>query len=774
MSAPSHVRPAPSVFEEKKDEEIDPSECAQEPIHRPDAVQPHGVLLVLDAKNQIIRAISENCVTYLGRTFEALLGESVQAVMQAEDLPAFVQMLNREPALPYNPFKMSCLVGGKMRVFDAVLHRYRGALILELEPTTKAVGEAFVNVYQETRAAVNKLRQAEDLKDLTAILTQQIRLMTNFDRVCVYRFDSRYNGQVISESRKPGATSFLGYHFPEGDIPQQARQLYKISPIRAVPDVMYEPAPLRYASSYAKKDRPVDLTMAVLRSLSPKHRDYTKNMGVQASMSVSLLHDGELWGLLICGHESGTLHIPYELRTACEFLCEVTTSLIGAKTADSDKAYRTFLSETNAALLEQMFQDQDIVRGLCEHATDLRQVCAASGAVIFIDGKLTCLGVTPAEAEIKELIDWLSRQELKSMYVTDSLSVDFTPAQSYIGMACGLLAAPLSGSKNSFLLWFRGEQEVRKIWAGDPTKDAKTSSGKATTPRPSFKAHEQVIRLQAKPWETLEKEAVAELRRVVVDVVLQHNEALKIVNTELSRSNVELDAFAYAASHDLKEPLRGMKNFSSLILRDADPALLDHDNRYRLQSIVGMAQRMQELIDALLHYAHVGRAAIRFRDVSIDAILQRIDTTLEMRLKDGPTALIVQKPLPSVQGDPTLIEELFTNLLTNAIKYNDKPEPWIKIDHEPLADTGEIRITVRDNGIGISQKNHTAVFQIFRRLHARDRFGGGTGAGLTIAKRIVERHGGTLSLTSKIGEGTAFSFTLKATRTKSRSNGRRR
>lgn len=244
-------------------------------------------------------------------------------------------------------------------------------------------------------------------------------------------------------------------------------------------------------------------------------------------------------------------------------------------------------------------------------------------------------------------------------------------------------------------------------------------------------------------------------------------EALTRQNAELASSNQELDDFAYIASHDLKEPLRGIHNYAGFLIEDHGDRLGD-DGRAKLETVKRLAQRLEGLINSLLTFSRVGRVELAVQETDLNQILAEVLDSLAITLKEKGVEVRIPKRLPSLRCDQVRIAEVFRNLITNAIKYNDKPTKWVEIgacaDGEPVGSgkfrPGEAAFYVRDNGIGIQEKHLETVFQIFKRLHSRDRYGEGTGAGLTIVKKIVERHGGRIWVNSKTGEGSTFYFTL--------------
>lgn len=232
-------------------------------------------------------------------------------------------------------------------------------------------------------------------------------------------------------------------------------------------------------------------------------------------------------------------------------------------------------------------------------------------------------------------------------------------------------------------------------------------------------------------------------------------------NEELRQSNQELDDFAYIASHDLKEPLRGIHNFSVFLLEDyADK--LDDEGRSKLETLTRLSRRMEALIDSLLHFSRVGRVDLAIDRVDLNEIVAEVLDSVGINLRDSDIDVRIPRPLPTVRCDRARVGEIFYNLIVNAMKYNDKPEKWIEIGFRERDRAGHPPVFyIRDNGIGIPEKHLDSIFRIFKRLHGRDKFGGGTGAGLTIVKKIVERHNGSIWVESKSGEGTTFYFTLE-------------
>ena len=299
---------------------VDLDNCAREPIHIPGSVQPRGVLAVVREPELVVSQVSANVAELLGREVGDVVehgvgeafGERLGSIL-ARVTSSFGDLRER------NPVEVELDVRGSAIAFDAILHRSDGTLLVELEPAEGPRPFSFPNTYQAARGAVGDLNRAASLQELYDITATSIRALTGFDRVMVYRYDHDYNGEVVAEARREDLGSFLGQHYPASDIPAQARALYEKNWIRLISDVAYTPAPLVPAVDPVS-GAPQDLTYSSLRSVSPIHIEYLQNMGVQASMSISLLRDGTLWGLIACHHYSGPHTPPYGVRAAAEFL----------------------------------------------------------------------------------------------------------------------------------------------------------------------------------------------------------------------------------------------------------------------------------------------------------------------------------------------------------------------------------------------------------------------------------------------------------------------
>lgn len=749
--------------------QVDLTTCDKEPIHIPGRIQPHGMLIVLSDPDLTIVQISTNSDEYAHRPARELLGQPLSALLLQTHVDELRYLLANEDVHdnPIYVWTLPLLDGGPL--FDGVVHERQGVIVLELE-VVRPPAAAPKDFYRLVKTMIGRIQRAPTFEDFCQTTANEVRALTGFDRVMVYQFDEDGHGSVIAEAKSNALDPFLGLHYPASDIPRQARVLYTLNWLRLIPDISYFAVDI-VPTLRPDTGAPIDLSYAHLRSVSPIHVEYLQNMGVGASMSISLVKDGELWGLIAC-HHNAPRHIPYEVRTACEFLAQAVSLQLSAKQTSVEYEYRLRLNSVGADLIERLALADSWHEALRHGEPSIMDLIDAGGVAICTEGNCTLFGSTPTVEDIQQLTEWLVRQPEQEIIVTDSLARDYPPLAHCNSTASGIMALPITPELGEYIIWFRPEVLQAVNWAGEPTKAVEvTEGGMRLSPRKSFESWKETVRLRSLPWKPVEREAALNLRNAVVAMILRRANELEQLNRELSRSNEELDEFAYIASHDLKEPLRGIHNYAHFLLEDYVDKL-DDAGQEQLQTIVRLTRRMDTLLNLLLHYSRVGRADLGIQRVSLDDVLRGSVEMLRVSIQETQTEIRVPRPLPVVLCDQVRVGEVFANLIANAIKYNNKAEKWIEIGYldEPapsdrissVAEAGKRYVTcyVRDNGIGIAPNHYETIFRMFKRLHGRDKFGGGTGVGLALVKRIIERHGGTVWIDSTPGEGTTFYFTL--------------
>ncbi len=737
---------------------VDLSNCDREQIQYAGAIQPHGAMLTLQEPELRILQASMNTGDLLGFPAERLIGSNLHILFSEEQVAGMRGRFLRDK-LDGAPMHIARAEFAR-RHFDVLAHRYDQVLFLEFEQRSNEPDLSAIDIYSDLHGAITRLSATTSLQAFLDLTANQIQVFTGFDRVMIYKFMEDSSGWVRSEALSPGMDPYLGLHYPASDIPTPARRLFSLTWVRHQPDIAYIPVPV-YPENNPVTGAPLDMSYAFLRSVSVMYVDYLKNMGTQASMVMTLLKDGKLWGLIACHHHTGPKHVPNEVRVACEFMTHMVSSLMSAKEDIENYEYRIKLKSTQALLVENISRRADFVSGFTKDIPNLLDFIAAEGAATIVNGKITSIGVTPREEEIAVIVKWLSTAINQDVFATDCLSLYLSETEVFKDRCAGLLSLRFSPSKSDFVLWFRPELISTVDWAGDPKHPVNISDdGQRLSPRTSFKLWKETVFLKSSPWTAVELDAARELRGALLELVLRRAEELGRLYADLERSHAELDSFAYIASHDLKEPLRGIHNYAE-ILREDYADKLDEEGNAKLATLSRLSQRMDELLSSLLEYSRLGRTELSYVTVDLNVVLSEALDLLQARIRKDNVTIRVLTQLPVVRGDHTRMVEVFMNLISNAIKYNDKSEKNVEIGVEkPATGGGNPVIYVRDNGIGIQEKHFKQIFQIFRRLHGRDEFGGGSGAGLTITDKIIDRLGGRIWLKSAPGDGTTFYFTV--------------
>ena len=486
-------------------------------------------------------------------------------------------------------------------------------------------------------------------------------------------------------------------------------------------------------------------------------------MGAQSSLVMPLFKEEKLWGLISC-HHCSPKYISYTMRQVCSFLGQVAAIEFVTKEAAENYEYQLSLQEIQSKLFTSMTQANNFIDGLTQHQPNLLDLVNAQGAMIAWDGKITTLGETPKRVKLKLLLNWLKKNQSQDVFHTDSLPSIYRTSTSYKHQASGLLSIFIP--PHNYIVWFRPEFIQMVNWAGDPKTAIQIKENEAgefiPCPRNSFAMWKETVHLKSRPWQLCEISAASELRKSLVNIVLRQTQELANLarklersNSELERSNAELEKFAYIASHDLQEPLSLVSNYIQL-LEMRFKSELGQDGKEFIELAVESVHHMQTLIDDLLAYSRVGSHGNPCQPIELGTLLNRVLKNLYSAI-DATQASITFDKFPIIMGDETQLIQLFQNLIGNAIKFRGEELPTVHIGVKKLAKAWQF--SVQDNGIGLDLAFSDRIFQVFQRLHTREEYTG-TGIGLAICKKIVERHGGKIWVESTPGKGAKFFFTI--------------
>ncbi|MGI4860426.1 MAG: GAF domain-containing sensor histidine kinase, partial [Janthinobacterium lividum] len=633
------------------------------------------------------------------------------------------------------------------------------------------------------RTFVHRLESADTLQQLLDLAAREVRAITGFGRVLIYRFDADGHGQVLAEDRDAGYASYRDHFFPAADIPKQARALYLLNHIRLISDADYVPSPL-IPVDHPHTGRPTDLSYATLRSVSPVHLEYMRNMGTASSMSISIIVRGKLWGLISCHHDSARV-AGFETRAACEHLGEVLSLQVGAKEDSVEANHRLALRQMLVELISTVSDRDDFITSLGASPVALLRLMSAHGAALVHGGRIVTVGVAPGVAVIQRIVDHIATSSSRDVFHTDAISEqvpeeegDDTPG--WTASASGVLAVQISKIHRHFVLWFRPETVRTVAWAGDPRKvvvEAAAAQGVAgadvdvagagdataqdvrVSPRKSFDTWRQTVRHRSRRWHAGEVGIALDFRTSVLGIVLRRAEEMAQLAAELGRVNKELEAFSYSVSHDLRAPLRHIVGYGDLLREQEVDRLSERGARF-LQNIVDSAKLAGHLVDDLLSFSQMGRAALRPAPVSVRAMVDAVIRELEAENPDRAITWEIG-PLPTVTGDAAFLILAVRNLLSNAVKYS-KTRAQATITIAATQTPTEHIVSIRDNGVGFNMRYVGKLFGVFQRLHRADEFEG-TGIGLANVRRIIERHDGRTWAEGEPDKGATFFFSMPRT-----------
>lgn len=497
-----------------KIDRVDLTNCDREPIHRLGAIQPFGFLLVVSSDWLVARA-SANLEHFVGVSHEEITGRPVSQIIHSSTMHALRNRLSimRGPDMVERLFGVALSEGGPL--FDIALHMSDDQVVLEAEPSQEASqGGSSASI----RSMVARLDQAGTLETFFREGARQARALTGFDRVMVYRFDENGAGEVVAEAARAGIGSFLGLHYPASDIPVQARALYTRNLFRIIADIDAVNVPVLPALD--AQGRPLDLSMSILRSVSPIHIEYLKNMGVGASLSISIVVDGKLWGLLACHHYSARLP-SFERRTVSELFGQMFASRLESRERRLALEFETKARQIADRLLTSVADNASLLDDPSWLIEALADALPADGIGVWIDGRSALSGLVPSQQQFSELVRILNRNAAGCVFATDSIAQS-APGVMPSGVVAGLIAIPISRSPRDYVVLFRQEIVRRVRWAGDPHKPVEYGpNGPRLTPRKSFETWSELVRDRSHPFSLAERRVAETIRVTLIEVVLR-------------------------------------------------------------------------------------------------------------------------------------------------------------------------------------------------------------------------------------------------------------
>lgn len=729
---------------------VDLSNCDVEPIHIPGQIQSHGFLIAFD-ENFLIQYHSGNLVTDRGLTanLTGLYLDAIHTVFKLDKSVSFIKEIVNSGFLngfdKNNPSPV--LLNGE--AFHMILSSGNPYCLLEFEPVREDAGR---DVQNNIGRSISEMLADRDLSHLLQNTANQIKNIIEYDRIMIYRFAHDGHGEVVAEARNENLPPLLGLHYPASDIPKQARELYKINLTRLIANVHTIPAALITASN---QQNHLDLTHSQLRAVSPIHIQYLKNMKVDSSFSISIICHGELWGLIAC-HNYTPRFIDYKSRQSAKLIGQIFSSALGFRQDQMDQEIFGKYKMGVDSLTRNLLKSGNLRNALTGFEISLIDAVDASGAVLVYQNQISRIGQTPNEDQLYRLIGWLKKNVTQHIFFTSCLSELYPGAADFKNVACGIMVSVLSQEDNSYVMWFKEELVQTVKWAGNPEKSTEPDIHGFThiSPRHSFEVWSQTVAGISKTWNNEEIKSVTRLREEILFAVNQKATELITHNEKLKQAYEQLDTFSYTLAHDLKNPLSAVKGYAQLIRMEENTP----DTEHSIDRIIAGADKMNRMISEILAYSKVGESEFERKNVEVRPLIDEFIRDLEVVYDPARIEFIIGET-PAIQGDPLMISQVFANLLSNAVKYSQGVE-GSKIRIDGKVQDSEIVYIISDNGIGIEPEQMPRIFELFKRAGNVGAIEG-SGVGLAIVKRIIERHKGTIRVESKPGAGSTFFLTFK-------------
>ncbi|MDR7036325.1 photoactive yellow protein [Methylobacterium sp. BE186] len=682
-------------------EPVDPSLCEREPIHIPGSIQPNAVMIAADAADLVILAHSVNVHetlpddgrTLSGRRLDAVLPRSFVDVIRARLASGTLddgRSIRRTIRLPGR--------GQTANAYFAVAHAHLGRVIVEMEMAPELPEDFAVATQTDTELSVARLRSAETLGTVARIAALEVRALTGFECVLVYRFDADWNGEAIAEDKVADwSRTLLGLRFPASDIPAQARALYTKAKSRFVIDRDSVPVPLVAAPPAG--NGPIDLTFAQHRTLSPIHLEYQRNLGVNGSMSISIMVEGKLWGLMI-GHHRQPHYVAPETRAAATVITDAFAMRVQEIEGRRLWAEQQAHLDTEGRLVRELTRSDDFVGALTSGTMTLLDLFGATGAGVVSAGGVTLIGKTPAEAEVRDLAVWL-REHLPaeaSSYASSAFSAEFQPAAAYREIASGLLAAFVDPAREHLLLWFRPEVPSTVTWGGDPRKPVLPGSGPvAVLPRRSFERWVEERTGFATPFADWQVSLAQSLAQAVEGVVLRQRRKIDELTGLLADKEkllTQKDILTREIDHRVKNSLQIVSAFLQMQRRQ----IADPDARQAFAETSARVMSVARVHDSLYQAESV-------EEVDLGQTIENLCSDLAGMAGDGHAVeLVAESGVMVPYRKAVALSLIATELVTNAFKYAAGPTGGGRVEVSVSSSAGGgVRLKVCDDGGGMPE-----------------------------------------------------------------------
>lgn len=653
----------------------DLSSCERERIHMPSAIQPYGCLLLCVLPTWTISTVSANAGSFFGRASEDLLDQPLDVVMPGKAVHDLRNVLQSSMVSAGAERLLDVQIDEGPERYDLTVHMSAANAIVEIVPR-KGANTLATDPVVLVKSMIGQLRRASTLERFLQLAAHQVRAVTGFDRVMIYKFSPDASGQVMAEALRSGLPPFLGLRYPASDIPAQARALYKRQWLRLIPDVNYTPEALIGGSESSVE---ADLSLASLRSVSPVHLEYLRNMGSNATLTISLMAGDALWGLIAC-HHAVPRRISTSICAAVELFGQIFSQQIDAKEQARELQHAARLRTAHDRLIAGMGPDQSVFDEPARFEDLVKAVIPCDGFGVWSEQEFKGVGLTPPVEALPDLFRYLGEKGSQEPYATAGLSQELASARDYVAAVSGVLAIPFSRTSTEYLLFFRREVVETVRWGGDPKKPVSVEGGAARIgPRKSFDAWREIVHGQSPPWRAAELQVAETLRTSLLEVILHRADR---VNRE-RRDDHERQAFLIAElNHRVRNILTLIR---SLVRQSRQNAIsmegFSHDLEHRIRAL---ALAHDQLTQTGWHRAPLRRL--------LEAEARAWTRSSERVCLSGPGVMVDSRAYQA-------LALVFHEMMTNAAKYGALSQSTGRLTvtwaHDP---GGDLRIDWRELG----------------------------------------------------------------------------
>ena len=740
---------------------VDLLTCDAEPIHTPGAIQRFGFLAAFDREGLVFR-ISSNLPDFLPLTPAAVLGRPLEYLLGSEAAASCRALLDSadSDASSTLPVFDACLPGGKTGfTLTLTLTETGRGMLVEAEPQTGDVTD-YTRALRDVSKSCERLRETRTVAELLRMGADVVADLCGYHRTMVYRFDSEMNGEIVVEVVNGVEARWRGQHFPHTDIPAQARALYLRNRIRMIVDIGYEPAPLLGLGSDAAS--PLDLGTVMLRAISPLHVEYLSNMGVRATLTMSLIVHGRLWGMIVC-HHNDILHAEAPMRLTCDLIAQVVSLQLEQLLAAEHAQALGRLKQTVDTLMSAVRQAEIDANSTLPDTDVLLQEWDADSLELVLDGERRRFGREAPERLWALLNQSFGHQPSAEATAIDRLTTLLPESNCDPDWVAGALWVPLSETREDYLLWLRREQLQKIPWAGHHEKllaDSGEGQPPRLTPRASFETWIEEVRGRCLSWSVAQVEAAEYLARS-----LRNNQEQKIRerSRQLMAASAAKSQFLAQMSHEIRTPMNAILGFAKLL--EGEP--LTADQQEMVHRINTAGRSLLSIINDILDFSKIeaGQLKIDHQPFKRAELLGHIQSLMGAVARGKGLTLGLQDETAiagRLSGDALRIEQVLINLVGNAIKFTGRGGVTLRVKPVGITEaSARLRFEIEDTGIGLSPDALARLFQPFTQADSgiARRFGG-TGLGLSISKRLVELMGGEIGVTSTPGVGSTFWFEL--------------